>query len=134
MLFSGCSYGGKCVDCGQEVHGSRSTALLFWLVFVALAVAVMLPNMLKLLGHVWWVWALAIVGEIVVMGLVLALCALLWPSNPLPKECHNCGGKIGQTSTGFYDFGFIPGLDDVFVAVAFILAQVGLLVLLHRFL
>lgn len=132
MFFSGRSYGGKCDDCGQEVSGSRSTAFLFWLALVALALAVMLPNMLKLLGNVWWVWALAIVGEIVVMGLVLALCALLWPSDPLPAECHSCGGKISQTWTGFYDFGLIPGLDDIFIAVVFILAQVGLLVLLHR--
>jgi hypothetical protein len=128
MLFSGTYREKICTDCGHKMAHSSTTAVLFWLMLLGVSCGHVLPTVKSSFDGTWSPWLLTIVGELVLLAIVVSIvCAFSNLVRRIPPTCPECGCRWQRGASGFYDFSFIPTLDDILIAVLFGLAQIPII-------
>ena len=125
MLFSGSYHEKVCPDCGHKMARSRTTAVLFWLMLLGIGVALVLPTVKSSFGGTCSPLLLTIAGELVLLAIVVSIvCAISNLVRRIPPTCPESGGRWHRGASGVYCFSLIPTLDDILIALFFVLAQI----------
>ena len=126
MIFSGMVSHYRCSGCDYRGSQAHSTSLMFYIALIGFAAAFIIPCAKRLIDLHWLHFLGILFGEIVLLLLAAFLSHKI--ANLIegaPKECPNCGGKIVENGSGFYDFSIVPHISDIFIGIIFIGLNVG---------
>ena len=126
MIFSGRVFSRTCKDCGLEYYRVAPSSILFVILLILAGTVYSLGSLTALLGRHWWLVPLAILANVLVVVVLFDVVdRVKMKLRPMPDVCPKCGQTMVKAG-GFYDFSFIPTLQELLSTAVYAILLVAL--------